>query len=48
MAGADGDEEFNQVHATEDRPEIVPGSRPPEVPAEGTYIDAMNEAGIDP
>ena len=32
----------------EDHPEIVPNSQPPEVPAEGNYIDAMNEAGIDP
>lgn len=28
--------------------EIMPESKPPEVPQEGTYIDALNEAGINP
>jgi hypothetical protein len=28
--------------------EIKVESRPPEVPDEGNYIDALNEAGVDP
>ena len=27
--------------------EIQPNSQPPEVPAEGTYVDALNEAGVE-
>ena len=27
--------------------EIIPGSHPPQVPEDGTYIDALNEAGVD-
>ena len=27
--------------------QIVPNSKPPEVPEDGTYIDALNEAGVD-
>lgn len=28
--------------------QIIPNSQPPEVPEDGTYIDALNEAGVDP
>jgi len=28
--------------------QIVPNSRPPTVPEDGTYITALNEAGVDP
>lgn len=31
-----------------DEQEIIPNSKPPTVPDEGTYIDALNEAGVDP
>ena len=27
--------------------EIIPQSKPPEVPEDGTYLDALNEAGVD-
>ena len=30
-----------------DDEEIVPSSHPPQVPEDGTYIDALNEAGVD-
>lgn len=26
----------------------MPNSQPPQVPEDGTYIDALNEAGVDP
>lgn len=45
---APGFGDMDDVQITDDHPEIVPNSQPPQVPAEGTYIDAMNEAGIDP
>lgn len=38
------DEEEEMV----DEQQIVPNSKPPIVPEEGTYIDALNEAGVDP
>lgn len=28
--------------------DIVPNSKPPIVPEEGTYLTALNEAGVDP
>lgn len=28
--------------------DIVPNSKPPTVPEDGTYITALNEAGVDP
>jgi hypothetical protein len=28
--------------------QIVPNSKPPTVPEEGTYLTALNEAGVDP
>lgn len=34
--------------AEEEEEEIIPNSKPPTVPEEGTYIDALNEAGVDP
>ena len=30
-----------------DDEEIMPNSHPPQVPEDGTYIDALNEAGVD-
>ena len=27
--------------------QIIPNSQPPEVPQDGTYITALNEAGVD-
>ena len=27
--------------------EIMPNSHPPQVPEDGNYIDALNEAGVD-
>ena len=49
----DGDAEpiEDQDEAVEgqmDDVEIVPGSKPPTVPEDGTYITALNEAGVDP
>ena len=32
----------------EEDQQIIPNSQPPEVPEDGTYIDALNEAGVDP
>jgi len=32
----------------EEEEEIVPQSQPPMVPEDGTYITALNEAGVDP
>ena len=32
----------------EDMEDIVPSSKPPTVPEDGTYITALNEAGVDP
>jgi hypothetical protein len=40
-----GDDGEDQEDGHED--EIIPNSHPPEVPEEGTYIDALNEAGVD-
>ena len=37
----DGDEE------DVDDEEIMPNSHPPQVPEDGNYIDALNEAGVD-
>lgn len=27
--------------------QIIPQSKPPQVPEDGTYLDALNEAGVD-
>ena len=35
--------EEDKIEETE---EIMPDSKPPEVPGEGNYIDALNEAGV--
>ena len=49
---APAEEEYEQdAHDVEEQEldaEIVPNSVPPEVPQDGTYIDALNEAGVDP
>lgn len=37
----------NEGDLDEDQEQIIPNSKPPEVP-EGTYITAMEEAGVDP
>ena len=37
----EGDEEVDEEE------EIMPNSHPPQVPEDGTYIDALNEAGVD-
>lgn len=47
----DGDQEGNDddgVEANMDDVDIVPSSKPPTVPEDGTYITALNEAGVDP
>jgi len=36
------------VQGDEEVEEIVPNLQPPAVPEDGTYITALNEAGIDP
>ena len=44
----DEDEEGIEGEIDEDEDEqIIPNSHPPVVPEEGTYIDALNEAGVD-
>ena len=42
------DEADGDIGIPLDNAEIVPNSQPPEVPADGNYIDALNEAGVDP
>ena len=32
----------------EEEEALVPDSRPPQVPEDGTYITALNEAGVEP
>ena len=44
----DGDIDIPMDQEALDNAEIVPNSMPPSVPAEGTYINALNEAGVDP
>jgi hypothetical protein len=39
----EGDDEIED----DDDDEIIPNSHPPQVPDDGTYIDALNEAGVD-
>lgn len=46
----DGDDEMQDDEDQEDDEddnEIIPNSQPPRVPEDGTYIDALNEAGVD-
>jgi hypothetical protein len=40
-------EEMDQIHEEVQQEAIVPNSQPPQVPADGTYITALNEAGVD-
>ena len=42
------DQDEDQDEEGEQDEDIVPNSQPPTVPEEGTYIDALNEAGVDP
>ena len=44
----EGDIGENQPYYDDDNEQILPNSHPPQVPDEGTYIDALNEAGVDP
>jgi len=41
MDDQDGEEQIVDM-------DIVPNSKPPIVPEEGTYLTALNEAGVDP
>lgn len=42
------DQGFDQNQQDDDEDQIMPNSRPPIVPEDGTYITALNEAGVDP
>ena len=44
----DGQNGHNQEYYDDEGEQIIPNSHPPEVPEDGTYIDALNEAGVDP
>jgi hypothetical protein len=41
----EGDDEMQDED--DDENEIIPNSHPPQVPEDGNYIDALNEAGVD-
>ena len=41
------DEDEEEIDMEGEDMEIQPNSQPPEVPAEGTYVDALNEAGVE-
>jgi len=41
------DEDEDEEHIDEEV-DLQPNSKPPEVPEDGTYITALNEAGVDP
>ena len=47
MVEDDGQNVHNQEYYEDDAEQIIPNSHPPQVPEEGTYIDALNEAGVD-
>lgn len=44
----DGDMEDDEQAIEEEAQQMLPNSKPPEVPEDGTYITALNEAGVDP
>lgn len=53
MVMQDNEEEEDQIdedndEEQEDEEEIITATQPPVVPEGGSYIDALNEAGIDP
>ena len=39
--------QIDQEDGEEMHEQIIPQSQPPQVPEDGTYIDALNEAGVD-
>ena len=41
------DEQYQRRDHQNEDSEILPGSKPPQVPEDGTYITALNEAGVD-
>ena len=43
----DEDEDDEEIDMEGEDMDIQPNSKPPEVPEDGTYITALNEAGVD-